>query len=112
VSGIASIQTFREAAAVNTGSFSYRMTADKQIELHSDHVIVQYARYEIGFHVLLPLLVEALKDIPHPDHFTPLKNGNLKAEASTGTLSQEKLWPHLAHFFKPEVSLEVFRRAR
>jgi pyruvate decarboxylase len=25
----------------NTGSFSYKLTTDKQIELHSDHIIVQ-----------------------------------------------------------------------
>ncbi|KZT54702.1 pyruvate decarboxylase [Calocera cornea HHB12733] len=84
----------------NSGSFTWRMPGERTVELHSDHVVFQYGRFEgVTFQTILPLLVEQV---------TPLKESQKVAVhpwpkylgTPTGPITQEGLWPLTSTFFK------------
>ncbi|EJU00145.1 pyruvate decarboxylase [Dacryopinax primogenitus] len=85
----------------NSGSFTWRMPGERTVELHSDHVVFQYGRFEgVTFQTILPLLVEKVhplkpsQRIPH-DPFPNLLTAPLK-----GKITQEGLWPLVSTAFK------------
>jgi len=89
-------------------SSGYKIREDQQVDLHSDHIQVQYARYDgLGFHVVLPKLIEALKGVKAKGQFAPLQGGALSysESASKGEIiKQDDFWPFVASHLLPNVS--------
>ncbi|TFK40584.1 pyruvate decarboxylase THI3 [Crucibulum laeve] len=92
------------ASDFNTGNFTYRISTRRQIELHSDHTKVQFARFEgIGMKRMLPKLTERLKE------FYPI-GSNIEVppfikqlpKQDTPVISHLWFWPRLSFFFKEE----------
>lgn len=94
----------------NSGSFSYSFGVTQTIELHSDHALIQFGRFEIGFHTLLPALIKNLdkKELASVD------NHNLNAARAEGKkvpageenemVTQAAFWPLIGSFLRPNVS--------
>ncbi|KAH9480463.1 Putative pyruvate decarboxylase C3G9.11c [Psilocybe cubensis] len=88
----------------NTGNFSYNIPKRHHIELHSDHTLVQYGRFDgIGMKNLLPKLTEKLKSfypvssqIKVPDYIKQLP------QEETSIITHKWFWPRLGFFFKPK----------
>ncbi|GAA6034394.1 hypothetical protein JCM8097_002702 [Rhodosporidiobolus ruineniae] len=87
----------------NTGEFSYTFGTEQKIELHSDHIDVQYAHYEgVSFHTLLP---ELSKTLSRKDNVTqPPKNVGLVHDIPAGDkdakVEQKAFWPMMGEFFQ------------
>jgi len=88
----------------NTGNFSYNIPTERLVELHSNFMKVQYARFDdIGMKILLPKLTGKL------EHFYP-KASQIQVPAFVKNLSKEDsevishvwFWPRLGYFFEPK----------
>ncbi|KAF8964240.1 pyruvate decarboxylase THI3 [Flammula alnicola] len=92
------------ASDFNTGNFSYNIPTQRRIELHSNYIQVQYARFDdIGMKHLLPKLTQRLQ------HFrstlekieVPPFINKLPEEDNT-IISHLWFWPRVGFFFKPK----------
>lgn len=88
----------------NTGNFTYHIPASRTIELHSDHIRVQFAMFPgIGMKRLLPKLTtrlqpfhEGAKQISVPPFVFPVP------QEDNDIISQSWLWPRMGQFFRPK----------
>lgn len=86
----------------NTGNFTYQIPAVRNVELHSDHTIVQHATFPgIGMKWLLPKLTARLaaisanaSQIEVPRFTSPVP------QEANETISQSWLWPRVGKFFR------------
>jgi len=88
---------------INSGSFSWRMPGDRTVELHSDHVIIQYGQFEgVTFQTVLPLLIEKVKPAKASQKITVEPFTQATQVPHTGKITQEGLWPLIGSFLKED----------
>ncbi|ORY06850.1 pyruvate decarboxylase isozyme [Basidiobolus meristosporus CBS 931.73] len=83
----------------NTGSFSYRMDAEKTVEIHSDYTDVFYGTYKaVGMKYLLPKLAAAIpkREVQSINLSVELPKIDMKA-----MVPQAWFWNRMGKFFKP-----------
>ncbi|KZO92821.1 pyruvate decarboxylase [Calocera viscosa TUFC12733] len=84
----------------NSGAFTWRMPGERTVELHSDHCVFQYGRFEgVTFQTILPLLVEAVAPLKESQKIAVNPFPKVLA-APSGPITQEGLWPLVGTFFK------------
>lgn len=102
----------------NTGSFSYRLPKHATIELHSEHILIGYARYDgVAMKPLLPKISAALEadrkrreqtlaTVPRMSN-NALPSPEAEAEATGDFIRQDLsiishswFWPRVGQFFK------------
>ncbi|KAK4058260.1 hypothetical protein OIO90_000417 [Microbotryomycetes sp. JL221] len=92
------------ASDFNSGEFSWEISKENLIELHSDHTLVQYAHYpSVPFHTLLPSLTKALE--PKNSNLAPKDAGlvqEIPSSAPDKMVTQEAFWPLMGRFFKDD----------
>ncbi|KAK9898845.1 pyruvate decarboxylase [Cystobasidium minutum MCA 4210] len=93
----------------NTGSFSWHITPEDTVELHSDHTQIQYAMYpDAGFQSILPKLIPEMAKVARTKSSSQKvaipKNAGLSlppsGPASDDPLSQDTFWSMWTNFFK------------
>jgi len=86
----------------NTGNFTYSIPTKRTIELHSDHTMIQHAKYPgIGMKHLLPKLTAALEEFKEGAkelEVPPFKNVIPKED--TDIISHSYFWPRVGSFFR------------
>jgi len=86
----------------NTGNFTYSIPTKRTIELHSDHTMVQHAKYPgIGMKHLLPKLTAALEEFKEGAkeiEVPPFKNVVPKEDSDI--ISHSYFWPRVGAFFR------------
>lgn len=88
----------------NTGNFSYKIKADRTIQLHSDHTTIQYAAYlAIGMKQLIPKLTVRLESYYERASKiqVPLFASPVPKETHTA-ITHAWFWPRVGQFFRPK----------
>ncbi|KAH8920662.1 pyruvate decarboxylase [Atractiella rhizophila] len=87
----------------NSGAFSWKFPTEQVVELHSDHVLIQYGRYEnVSFHSILPELTASLS---HPSSAPPLPKAvqmEVEKYSSNSQIKQDTFWQTCGRFFKED----------
>lgn len=101
----------RLSSDFNTGSFSWHLSDEETIELHSDHTSIGYAEYaNAGFQSLLPKLIPAMEKVAQgkdkSQRIPPPTNAGLSdstqiKNSGKNMMVQDEFWPAWERFLQP-----------
>jgi len=85
----------------NSGAFSWRMPPERTVELHSDHVVLQFGRFEdVTFQTVLPKLLEQMAPLKASQRVKVAPFDKVPEQAASGLIKQDGFWPLVGTFFE------------